>query len=116
MQNFSHIRASTGLVRSFPIFPSGEDPALDAVTKHFADFGGMVFDAAAMGQYLGGIDPWHISGDTTGFVNETCLVKYNQYQFYWDHGKPFLRISPTLTVPIFNLHIHSKRLDAFINK
>jgi hypothetical protein len=116
MQNFSHIRASTGLVRSFPIFPSGEDPALDAVTKHFHDFGGMVFDAAAMGQYLGGVDPRNIPGNTTGFVNETCLVKYNQYKFYWDHGKPFLRISPTFSVPIFNLHIHSKRLSAFTNQ
>jgi len=113
MYNFSQIRARTGLLRGFPIFPSGIDPALDAVTPHYSDFGGMIMDAAAMGQYLGGVDPRNIHGDSTGFVNETCLVKYNQYQFYWDHHKPFLRISPTLSVPIFNLHIHSKCLYAF---
>ena len=33
-----------------------------------------IFDAAAIGQYLGGIDPIHDKNDTSGFVNEICII------------------------------------------
>ena len=67
-----------------------------------------------MGQYLGGIDPRNKPGNTVGFVNETCLVKYNMYTFIWKEGKPYIRIEGK-DVPIFNLHIHCKNLEKFIN-
>ena len=76
-----------------------------------------MFDGAAMGQYLGGVDPRNIGGDSRGFVNETCVIKYNQYTFHWmgvdGLMKPFLQVGCDL-VPIFNLHIHSKRVKDFI--
>jgi hypothetical protein len=113
MFNFSHIRDTTNLIRVLPIFPSG-DPKFDCVTQNYANFGGIIFDAAAMGQFIGGVDPRNIDGDTTGFVNTDCIVRYDHpYTFYWDHQRPHFRISPTLSIPIFNLHIHCKRLDKF---
>ena len=78
-----------------------------------------IFDAAAMGQYLGGVDPRNIGGDTRGFVNETCVIKYDQYAFVWSNHQtqtelyqPFLVVNDQL-LPIFNLHIHSKTLNRF---
>jgi hypothetical protein len=69
------------------------------VSQYYGQFP-YLFDAAAMGQYLGGVDPENIVGDTRGFVNETCVVKYDQYAFVWsnhqthnDLYQPFLVIN-----------------------
>jgi hypothetical protein len=112
MFNFSHIRDTTDLIRVLPIFPSG-DSQMECVTQNWHRFGGIIFDAAAMGQFIGGVDPRNVDGDTTGFVNTDCIVRYDPYTFYWDHQRPHLRISPTLSIPIFNLHIHCKQLEKF---
>lgn len=79
-----------------------------------------IYDAAAMGQYIGGIDPRNQGGDTRGFVNETCLVKYNNYGgFYWKKLEnlglyvPYLYINGEY-IRIVNLHIHSKDLQKFM--
>lgn len=126
MNNFRNIQVhfqekhARDLVQHFPIFcePWHPDPAIRFVSTNFDTFH-MVFDAAAMGQYLGGVDPRNDARNTVGFVNETCVVKYNQYRFCWetssDGGKrPFLVLSPERQIPIFNLHIHSKDLFRFI--
>lgn len=117
MDNFSTIREKIGIIQPFPIFVSslaknGEERF---VCQNYEAFS-MIFDAAAMGQYLGGVDPRNIAGDTRGFVNETCVIKYNSYLFEWKEGKPFLIIQGTHRIPIFNLHIHSKNLAEFIHK
>ena len=67
---------------------------------------------------MGGIDPRNTPGDTTGFINETCVIKYNEYKIYWVTGddtisRPFIEIDG-IEVPIFNLHIHSKNLERFV--
>ena len=78
----------------------------------------IIFDAAAMGQYLGGVDPRNIPGDTTGFINETCIIKYDKYHFKWKEEdnvrRPFLVTEDGNWVRIFNLHIHCKDLEKFI--
>lgn len=123
MENFSIIQSQTGIIENFPIFvedPSGS-PEYQFVTKNFQKFN-MIFDAAAIGQYLGGVDPRNIPGDTTGFVNETCIIKYDQFRFIWnviDGIKcPFIVVEHDCgmdcSYPIFNLHIHSKLLENFI--
>jgi len=123
MENFSIMQSQTGMIENFPIFvedPSGY-PEYQFVTKNFQKFN-MIFDAAAIGQYLGGVDPRNIPGDTTGFVNETCIIKYDQFRFIWtviDGIKcPFIVFKDAsgndCTYPIFNLHIHSKALENFI--
>jgi len=122
MDNFSNIMKVTGLIRNLPIFLSS-GLSIDSseeyrfVTSNYERFGGFIFDAAAIGQYLGGVDPRNISGDSTGFINETCIIKYNKYSFIWVDNvgikRPFIIVDGN-KIPIFNLHIHSKNLVRFI--
>ena len=78
-----------------------------------------IFDAAALGQMVGGVDPRNIGGDTRGFVNEECVIKYNDYgTIVWIDFKPYYRlhmkgIALERDIPIFNLHIHSKNLHLY---
>jgi hypothetical protein len=98
----------------------------------------LLFDGAAIGQYLGGIDNRNVcEGDddkltlmnytkaTAGFVNETSTFKPNTYLFSQRklvtdvHASPiyfntcFTPSLPTTTALIANLHIHSKQLYQF---
>jgi hypothetical protein len=123
MENFSVIQSQTGIIENFPIFITDKNgsPEYQFVTRGYENFR-IIFDAAAMGQYLGGVDPRNIPGDTTGFVNETCIIKYDQYRFIWnivdEIRRPFIVVEDNVgmdySYPIFNLHIHSKRLENFI--
>ena len=118
MENFSHIMRSTGLIQPLPIFvDSNINIEHKFITTNYNRFNGFIFDAAAMGQYLGGVDPRNISGDTVGFVNVECAIKYNQYYFVWDDvdniKRPFIIVDGN-KIPIFNLHIHSKNLVRFM--
>lgn len=129
MYNFAkHIKS--GKVDTFPIFTNKYNQntrdEVEFVTRNYSRFP-YLFDAAAMGQYLGGIDPLNQSGDTRGFVNETTVIQYDQYKFVWsnhitqtDIYQPFLYVVDTETefqlLPIFNLHIHSKTINRFTSK
>ena len=79
-----------------------------------------IFDGAAIGQYLGGIDPRNTTEkDTRGFINETCVVKYNNFEIIWAASqsglyRPYLKIEGE-EYPIVNLHIHSKKLAEFLS-
>jgi len=85
--------------------------------KNFNTFNS-IFDGAALGQYLGGIDKRNDPGDTLGIINETCIITYNNYKFYWKKinnlWNPYIEINNKL-VKITNLHIHSKCLDKFLS-
>lgn len=99
-------------------------------TRHQAELG-CIFDAAAIGQYLGGPDPrngrrwFHVykkmpSLDALprpGFVNESALFDVSSFTYAWTtdaEGRkiPLMRRGDE-TVPIANLHIHCKNLAAF---
>ena len=75
-----------------------------------------VFDAAAIGQYLGGIDPRNANpsprtpytNTTRGFVNETCIFKPNTCT--WTRTPDGYT---TGACKVANLHIHSKQLYQF---
>ena len=118
MENFSRIRSKANVIRNLPIFPSNNSPnaEIQFVSENFGKFG-YVFDAAAIGQYLGGVDPRNCAGDTRGFVNETCVIKYDQFNFIWENvnemKKPFVLING-MKFPVFNLHIHHKNLQDFV--
>ena len=90
----------------------GSSPWYDAA---FGQFGG-VFDGAALGQFVGGIDKIHDPGDTTGFVNETAVYDPRKMGIHWktENGlrRPFGMVDGS-EFPIFNLHIHSKQLERF---
>ena len=144
MYNFSEIRKRTQLIQNLPIFVNdealavgrdtalvGRDTALvgegnallvgegNALERAFVSngFKKYIFDAAAIGQLVGGVDPRNAAGDTRGFVNETCVIKYKEEgEIIWREvdgfNKPFIKIF-TKEVPIFNLHIHCKNLSIY---
>lgn len=125
MENFSII--SNKIPECFEQFPICHQDCCQSeeysyVTKNYNKFG-IIFDAAAIGQYLGGVDPRNIQGDTRGFINETCVIKYNKYDFEWETDNDTGIRRPILVDPymndgkrirIFNLHIHCKDLEKFI--
>jgi hypothetical protein len=127
MENFVQIKKKTNLIQTLPIFPNisldtktntfmNTNDEIKFVTNNY-DIFHFVFDAAAIGQYIGGVDPRNIHGNSVGFVNETCVIKYNEYKIIWkiqeNIKRPFLVINE-IDYPIFNLHIHCKDLNKFI--
>ncbi len=73
-----------------------------------------VFDAAAIGQYLYGVDPRNIPDrDTQGFINEEAIFEASAYRY--ETGRdPEGRLRPYLCSlsgrwPLNNMHMHSKR-------
>lgn len=112
-QNDMYNFANNALVRPLPICisqPNMTDEQLWVSTICPLPF---IFDAAAMGQMVGGVDPRNIHGDTRGFINEECVIKYNDYgTIVWINYKPYYRVEE-LDIPIFNLHIHSKNLSLY---
>lgn len=85
---------------------------------HFSEFQS-IFDAAAIGQYLGGISPRN-GGGSIGFINETCLFDPSKLTFVWKSDDKN-RFVPYVCFEneefrINNLHIHSKNLEIFKSK
>lgn len=118
MENFSTIKQKTGIIQTFPIFSKINNLTDEQnFVSNNSDIFPFIFDAAAIGQYLGGVDPRNMPGDTRGFINETCVIKYNNYNIWFEEvdgiKKPFIKIEDK-RVPIFNLHIHSKNLKEFV--
>jgi hypothetical protein len=78
-----------------------------------------IFDAAAIGQYLGGIDPRN-GPSLPGFINESCLFNPANFTYEWKIDKQGRMIPYTLfqgtAYRINNLHIHSKNLTPFLSK
>ena len=120
MYNFSLIRKiMPETIDQFPICYPLDSFTLEQkyVCSNF-DLFKMIFDAAAIGQYLGGVDPRNTPGDTRGFINETCVIKYTDFVYKWITGndgvrRPFIILKNGDSIPIFNLHIHCKCLEVF---
>ena len=118
MENFSICYYNlNGHVDTLPIFiENNENTVLNMITKNFKHYN-TIFDAAAIGQYLGGVDPKNRSGYTSGFVNETCVIDYSKYKFVWKNNSgsrvPYIIIDD-VEYKIINLHIHCKNLKKFI--
>ena len=90
----------------------------DPFFRHFDDFQS-IFDAAAIGQYLGGISPRN-GAAIPGFINESCLFDPSKFQYVWKEDlkgrwAPFI-LHKEVAYPINNLHIHSKNLVLFFSK
>jgi hypothetical protein len=67
-----------------------------------------IFDGAAIGQYLYGIDKNNNKNDTKGFINEACVVDFSKFQIQ-TKPSPHLIIE-NKRVPINNLHMHCKNI------
>lgn len=77
-----------------------------------------IFDAAAIGQYLGGVDPRNSQGKSTvGFINESAVYRPDAFEYAWERGEGGLwKLVASLGEQSFavnNLHIHCKNLEAF---
>ena len=104
---------------TLPIFKTDNSSKIKKIiTKNFNNFQ-CIFDGAAIGQYLGGIDPKNSSKhNTCGFVNETCVFDYSKNKIEWiiDSNKlkrPYIYIENE-KISIINLHIHCKNLKKFM--
>jgi len=67
---------------------------------------GVLFDGAAVGQYIGGVDPRNDPKNTIGFINETTTFKCDDQTIEWRQHVPYMN-----NLPLVNLHIHSKDLQ-----
>lgn len=77
-----------------------------------------IFDAAAVGQYIGGIDKIHSSEDTRGYINTNCMYNVSKMNIIW-------KSENNLSIPyvkegekeyrVVNLHIHSKELKKYMS-
>lgn len=83
--------------------------------RHIAEFNS-IFDAAAWGQFLGGIDPRN-GPSVPGFINETCLFNPSKIECRWEMDAQGRKVPYAYMqgngYRINNLHIHSKNLKAF---
>ena len=79
----------------------------------------MIFDAAALGQYLGGIDPRNAPGPSVGFVNESCIFDPRILRPRMTSDGDGRRVPVVETVSglhrVANLHIHSKNPAPFLS-
>jgi hypothetical protein len=82
--------------------------APSAYSQHASTFG-YLFDGAAVGQFIGGVDPRNKPGDTCGFINETTVFRCDQQRVEW-RGPAGRRCPFMNDLPLVNLHIHSKDL------
>ncbi|MCI5051686.1 MAG: hypothetical protein MRY21_00950 [Simkaniaceae bacterium] len=130
MRSIAKYRFGTGKARikMLPIFPTsyarnedvrspkGRKPRSTApYHQHFHEFGS-IFDACALGHYLGGEDPRNGSKGT-GFINETSIFIASNGQYTWEHDEegrkiPYLHYRGE-KIRINNLHIHAKNLQNF---
>lgn len=110
MHNLARFR----VIEPLPIFIKTQSESPNFFNKNYKN---CIFDTAALGQYLGGIDSRNQDGDTRGFVNETCVIKYDKYPFFWKRIDglyvPHVMIDGQL-IRIINLHLHKKELYKFM--
>lgn len=85
-------------------------------SRHFEALG-LLFDAAALGQFLGGIDPRNPGDASAGFVNESCVFDPRLLHPRMVRDAAGRRVPVVQTASgvhrVANLHVHSKNLEAF---
>lgn len=90
-----------------PVVPAGycSDPK-NLWSRDQAEFG-CVFDGAALGQWIGGVDKvCNIEPFDAPYVNTQASYKFVHANITWDElHRPYVN-----GVPVFNLHVHSKQL------
>ena len=128
MDLLSRFRYSNAESITLPILPSFYDKKLASQSGHatnnpnqyFNNFElfDSIFDAACIGQYLGGVDPRNYPNNSVGFINETSLFNPSIFNYYFRDDSRGRKV-PVLSfnkreVRINNLHIHSKNLRKFM--
>jgi hypothetical protein len=143
MAIFANYRHSAGIteddITNLPLIPDCypkedfqlEVPVPSEYSRHFDEFQS-VFDAAAIGQYWGGVDPRNttpqntMSKETDRFINESSVFNCDKLEFTVHEDSQGRRV-PFLNVinaadefksrlwKINNLHIHCKDLKTFVS-
>jgi hypothetical protein len=79
-----------------------------------------IFDAAALGQFLGGADSRNLASPSKlakGFINESALYKASSFDYIWESDDKGREIPHIIynghQIKINNLHVHSKNLIDF---
>lgn len=100
-------------VTNFPIFPTEKyNSKLVKYNNKFDEFF-CIFDGAAIGQFLGGVDSRNIPGNTVGFVNETTVFPVDKYKYVWYNKEPYMEYEEK-RIKILNLHMHCKNLKTIL--
>ena len=101
------------IVLNLPIIPlSNKNSDID-YGNLFEEFK-CIFDGAAIGQYLFGIDCIEDPNkNTCGFINETTIFNSSQFNYFFENKKPYILFN-NKRIPIVNLHMHCKNLKKLI--
>jgi len=96
-----------------------QTPCPQNFSKNCDKFNG-IFDAAAIGQYIGGVDPANSGGqDTRGFINESAVYQPNKMKLVWardEEERTILAVQVNdKIVRVNNLHCHCKNLKQFMS-
>ena len=93
-----------------PLYANSKGAHFQDYCDGYEQFGG-IFDAAAIGQYLGGVDPRNIATDSRFFINETSDLNLSECVLIWDYEdifrRPILRLQGQ-HVKVLSVHAHSK--------
>ena len=76
------------------------------------DTGG-IFDAAAIGQFIFGVDPIHEPYRPlyNMFVNENVLIRFSDVEFFLKNKSLYINYKKTSKIfKIYNIHVHSKNI------
>lgn len=113
-----------GNLNTLPILPDNYDKPFLSKSNHTTknqkqffnniDKFNSIFDGAAIGQFLGGVDPRNQKGDSTGFINESTIFNVSLFDYSFEINEKGHKI-PYLTYKnkkyrINNLHVHCKNL------
>ena len=107
-------------VQLLPIhWPTEQTPS--ETHENYHRYNQTIFDAAAIGVYLGGVDPFHTKGlIRTGLHCVWSVINYTYYQYDWKEDQEGRLIPYVLHedkwIRINNLHIHSKNLMPYLSK
>jgi CheY-like chemotaxis protein len=78
-----------------------------------------IFDAAAIGQYFGGIDTIHNPNNSDGFISTHSAFQVDKLHFQWrkinNLYQPWMSADKSTWYPIYNLHIHNKHMTRWLS-
>lgn len=94
----------------------------EVASRSFENFGCSIFDAAAIGIFLGGLDPYHSNGIVKlGARSPFSAIDYTSYGFKWEADAlgrrvPYIKDDTNQRwLRLNNLHIHSKDLKSYLS-
>jgi hypothetical protein len=108
LNTFNFFNSNKDKVTNLPILPNSVN--IEKCVVNYSNFYtelNSIFDGAAIGQYLYGVDS---NENTVGFINETTIFDVSNFEYIWEDNIPFMVVDNN-KIKINNLHIHSKKLN-----